>query len=73
MFGMQRQLGALESFDNFDLANKVCSIALIFIMFYGGFGTRWSEAKPVAGRAITLASLGVFHGRHHGDLCPFCA
>lgn len=52
--------GLLESFDNFELANEVCSIALIFIMFYGGFGTRWSAAKPVAGRAITLASLGVF-------------
>lgn len=52
--------GLLKSFDNFDFANIVCSIALIFIMFYGGFGTRWSAAKPVAGRAITLASLGVF-------------
>lgn len=52
--------GLLVPFDNFDLANEICSIALIFIMFYGGFGTRWSAAKPVAGRAITLASLGVF-------------
>ena len=31
----------------------------IFIMFYGGFGTRWSEAKPVAGRSILLSSVGV--------------
>ncbi len=52
--------GLLETFDNFDFANNVCSVALIFIMFYGGFGTRWKAAKPVAGRAITLASLGVF-------------
>ena len=36
-------------FGNFALAEQVCSVALIFIMFYGGFGTRWSEAKPVAG------------------------
>lgn len=28
-------------------------------MFYGGFGTRWSEAKPVAGRSILLSSVGV--------------
>ncbi|MFQ8840345.1 MAG: potassium/proton antiporter [Clostridium fessum] len=34
-------------------------MALIFIMFYGGFGTRWSEAKPVAGRSILLSSAGV--------------
>ena len=34
-------------FGNFALAEQVCSVALIFIMFYGGFGTRWSEAKPV--------------------------
>lgn len=31
----------------------------VFIMFYGGFGTRWSEAKPVAGRSILLSSVGV--------------
>ena len=42
-------------FGNFALAEQVCSVALIFIMFYGGFGTRWSEAKPVAGRSILLS------------------
>lgn len=26
-------------FDNFKLAQNVCSVALLFIMFYGGFGT----------------------------------
>ena len=46
-------------FDNFDLAENVCSIALIFIMFYGGFNTKWKAAKEVAGKAITLSSLGV--------------
>lgn len=35
-------------FDNFALAEQFCSIALIFIMFYGGFGTRWKTAKPAA-------------------------
>jgi cell volume regulation protein A len=29
------------------------------IMFYGGFGTRWSMGKPVAKPAIVLSSLGV--------------
>lgn len=37
-----------------------CTVALIFIMFYGGFGTRWSSAKPIAVEAGLLASLGVF-------------
>ena len=28
-------------------------------MFYGGFGTKWSEAKKVAGKSLILASAGV--------------
>ena len=46
-------------FDNYDLANKISAIALIFIMFYGGFGTNWSMAKPVAIPSIFMSSLGV--------------
>lgn len=46
-------------FDNFDIAEKICSVALIFIMFYGGFGTKWSEAKPIAVKAVLLSSVGV--------------
>ncbi len=46
-------------FDNFGMAENLCSIALIFIMFYGGFNTKWSAARTVAGKAITLSSLGV--------------
>lgn len=46
-------------FDNFKLAENICSIALIFIMFYGGFNTKWSLAKPVAVRSVILSSLGV--------------
>lgn len=46
-------------FDNYALANTVCSTALIFIMFYGGFGTKWSVARPVAVHAALLASIGV--------------
>lgn len=30
-----------------------------FIMFYGGFGTRWSEAKPVAVKSVLLSTVGV--------------
>ncbi len=46
-------------FGDFQLAEKICTVALIFIMFYGGFGTRWSEAKPVAAKSILLSTLGV--------------
>ncbi len=43
----------------FGTAENICSIALIFIMFYGGFGTNWKEAKKVAPKAILLSTLGV--------------
>ena len=46
-------------FDNFDITESICSVALIFIMFYGGFGTRWKEAKPVVVKAGLLSTLGV--------------
>ena len=46
-------------FEDYRLSEQVCSAALIFIMFYGGFGTKWSAAKPVAVRATLLSTLGV--------------
>lgn len=46
-------------FDNYPLAENICSIALIFIMFYGGFGTNWNEARPVAVKSVLLSTLGV--------------
>lgn len=46
-------------FDDLTAAEQICSVALIFIMFYGGFGTRWDAAKPVAVKAICLSTLGV--------------
>ena len=46
-------------FDDFKLAENICSIALIFIMFYGGFNTKWKAAKAVAGKSILLSTLGV--------------
>ena len=44
-------------FSDFHLAEQVCSVALIFIMFYGGFGTNWKIAKPVAVQSVLLLSL----------------
>ena len=46
-------------FDNYELASYVCSIGLVFIMFFGGFGTNWKAAKPVAIPSILMSSLGV--------------
>ena len=46
-------------FDNYGIVEQVCSIALIFIMFYGGFGTSWKQAKPIAVNAVLLSSIGV--------------
>lgn len=44
---------------NFDFAEKFATLALLIIMFYGGFGTNWQMGKPVVREAVTLASLGV--------------
>lgn len=46
-------------FDNFIFADQFATLALMVIMFYGGFGTNWNMAKPVAKEAIVLSSLGV--------------
>ena len=35
-------------FEDFKFAEQFCSIALIFIIFYGGFGTNWREGRRVA-------------------------
>lgn len=46
-------------FDDYELARQLCSTGLIFIMFYGGFGTNWKMAKPAAVPSILLSTLGV--------------
>ena len=46
-------------FENFSLAESVWSVALTFIMFYGGFNTKWQAAKNHAAKAIMLSTLGV--------------
>lgn len=57
LFGENGILGI--AFDNYILSEQICTIALIFIMFYGGFGTSWNQAKPIAFKAALLASGGV--------------
>ncbi|MBU5483438.1 potassium/proton antiporter [Clostridium sp. MSJ-11] len=46
-------------FNDPQLAENLCNVGLIFIMFSGGFGTSWKTAKPVALAAGVLATLGV--------------
>lgn len=49
---------SLLDLSNYKIAGEICTIALIFIMFYGGFGTRWDTAKPAAAKALVLSSFG---------------
>lgn len=44
---------------DYELTFQIAITALIFIIFYGGFGTKWSQAKPIAFEAILLSFLGV--------------
>jgi len=46
-------------FDDYSFAETICSTALILIMFYGGFGTNWNQARPAAVPAVVLSTLGV--------------
>lgn len=45
-------------FDNYSLAEHISTVAMVIIIFYGGFGTKWSAARPVAAKALLMSSLG---------------
>lgn len=46
-------------FDDFNFTGQLCSLGLVLIMFYGGFGTSWKMAKPIVIPAVLMSSLGV--------------
>lgn len=46
-------------FDDYAAVNIICSICLIFIMFYGGFGTNLKTARPVLIPSVLMSTLGV--------------
>lgn len=46
-------------FEDFAFAERICSAALIFIIFYGGFGTKWKAARPIAFPAMLMSTAGV--------------
>jgi len=49
----------LWHFDNMGLVNHAANLALVFILFHGGFGTLRSDLRAVALPAIGLATWGV--------------
>ncbi|HQH13505.1 MAG TPA: cation:proton antiporter, partial [Candidatus Sumerlaeota bacterium] len=49
----------LWHFDNIDLTNRVANLALVFILFQGGFSTKRSDFNAVALPAGGLATWGV--------------
>lgn len=57
MFGCDGIFGI--EFSNFQFAEHICSASLIFIMFYGGFGTNWRKARTVAVKSVLLSTVGV--------------
>ncbi|MBR1671653.1 MAG: potassium/proton antiporter [Fretibacterium sp.] len=47
-------------FDDAEGTNAVGTIALAFILFSGGFQTRWSDIRPIVTQGVALSTLGVF-------------
>ena len=58
LLGMIFGVVAIE-YNDFQLTGKIASMALIFIMFYGGMGTNWKMAKPMAVPSILMSTVGV--------------
>ena len=46
-------------FNDYAAVNLICSVSLIFIMFYGGFGTNLQAARPVLAQSVLLSTVGV--------------
>lgn len=46
-------------FDNATLANLIGTVAMAFILFSGGFDTKWQDVRKIFGYGGVLASFGV--------------
>ena len=57
-------------FDDYNILQQLSTIALVFIIFYGGFSTKWSTAKPVLKQASLLSTFGVIITALFN--CAFC-
>lgn len=73
-------LGLLFNDDNFFRVNiidyeqikELTSLGLGFIIFYGGFCTKWKTASPVIIQSVILSTLGVFFTAFlTGSFCYF--
>ena len=53
------------------MAEEICTVALVFIMFYGGYSTNWDHAKTAAPQAILLSTAGVIMTAGIVCLCCF--
>jgi cell volume regulation protein A len=51
-------IGGVEFSDAF-VAQSLGVVALVFILFSGGFDTAWSEVRPVFAHGLVLATFGV--------------
>lgn len=49
--------------DNHSFAKEICSVALLFIMFYSGFGTRWESIRPVWRKVFSWEPWSVLRTR----------
>lgn len=57
LFGSEGIVGI--HFTDYEFAKDMSSLALVIIMFFGGFGTNWSMAKQSAVASIFMSTLGV--------------
>ena len=46
-------------FNNYGVVQAICSVCLVAVMFYGGFGTNIRTARPVVLPAAAMATFGV--------------
>ncbi len=46
-------------FDDAAFTNQIGTVALAFILFSGGFATRWQDIQPIVARGILFSTLGV--------------
>ena len=46
-------------FSDANAANQIGTFALAFILFSGGFQTKWSDIKPIVTQGVVLSTLGV--------------
>lgn len=46
-------------FTDHELAQAIGIVALAFILFAGGLDTEWSDVRPVVGKGVLLATVGV--------------